>query len=57
MKSVKYTNIKSREQYDLYCNLLEELVFQDKTSSQDDIDLLTLLIEKWDDEHTTLNGS
>lgn len=57
METLKYTVIKSKEQYDLYCNLLEELVIQDKTSAQDEIDLLTLLIEKWDDEHTTLNDS
>lgn len=57
METLKYTVIKSKEQYDLYCNLLEELVIQDETSAQDEIDLLTLLIEKWDDEHTTLNDS
>lgn len=56
-ESLKYTIIKSKEQYDKYCNLLEELVIQDNRVVQDEIDLLTLLIEKWDQEHTTLKDS
>ena len=57
MEILKFTIIKSREQYDNYCNILEELVIQDKNITQDEIDLLTLLIEKWDNEHNTLNDS
>lgn len=57
METLKYKLIKSKEQYDNYCNLLEELVIQDNNKTQDEIDLLTLLIEKWDSEHTTLNDS
>jgi HTH-type transcriptional regulator/antitoxin HigA len=57
METLKYTLIKSKEQYLTYYNLLEELVIEDKNESLDEIDLLTLLIEKWDNEHNTLNDS
>lgn len=57
METLKFTIIKSKEQYDNYCNILEELVIQENNNAQDEIDLLTLLIEKWDDEHTTLKDS
>ena len=55
METLKYTVIKSQEQYDQYCNILEDLVSKD--SNQEEIDLLTLLIEKWDEEHNTFNDS
>lgn len=51
MKNLKYTIIKTENQYNKYCNTLEELLFQDKNS--DEIELLTLLIEKWDAEHNS----
>ncbi len=55
MKTEKITVIKSQEQYTAYCNLLESYVLSGEKSSQDEIELLTLLIEKWDEEHTTFN--
>jgi HTH-type transcriptional regulator/antitoxin HigA len=53
MNQLKYTIIKSKRQYNEYCKLLEDLVFQNSKSAkiQDEIELLTLLIEKWDQEH------
>lgn len=54
MKTLKYTIIKSREQYDRYCDLLEDLLFREDKKVQDEIELLTLLIEKWDRDHHTL---
>lgn len=51
MKSLKYTLIKTEKQYDEYCKILEELVIRDNDDLTDEIDLLTLLIEKWDAEH------
>ena len=57
MGTLKFTIIKSKEQYDNYCNILEELIIQDKNKTQDEIDLLTLLIDKWDNEHNTINYS
>ena len=53
MNQLKYTIIKSKRQYNEYCKILEDLVFQNSKSAkiQDEIELLTLLIEKWDQEH------
>jgi HTH-type transcriptional regulator / antitoxin HigA len=46
--TLKYTIIKTKLQYKEYTNILEQLVASDmKTKGlQDEIDLLTLLIEK-----------
>lgn len=53
MNQLKYTIIKSKRQYNEYCKILEDLAFQNSKSAriQDEIELLTLLIEKWDQEH------
>ena len=51
---LKYKIIKSRKQYNAYCKILEELVFSDRKADNDEIELLTLLIEKYDDEHYPL---
>ncbi len=53
MKELKYKLIKSKHQYRQYCNLLDEYVSRPRISAslQDEIELLTLLIEKWDQEH------
>jgi HTH-type transcriptional regulator/antitoxin HigA len=55
METLKYKVISSDKQYDKYCRILEELVFSpSKTKAMnDEIDLLTLLIEKYDEEHNT----
>jgi len=51
---MKYTIIKNKSQYDQYCNQLETLLTQETTNAlQDEIDLLMLLIEKYDEEHNT----
>lgn len=55
MDTLKYTLIKSIEQYRNYCNSLERLTELDNADVQDEIDLITLLIEKWDKEHNTFN--
>ena len=57
MTALKYTVIKSKKQYKDYSNKLEELVFCDtKTkAAKDEIELLTLLIEKWDSMHSNFN--
>ena len=55
---LKYTVIKNRQQYEQYCRQLEYLVNQtDSTNLQDEIDLVTLLIEKYDEENNTFNES
>ena len=55
MESLKYSIIKTEKQYEDYCKILEELLVQDKNSLSDEIELLTLLIEKWDKEHNSFN--
>jgi hypothetical protein len=46
MEALKYTVIKDVEQYTRYCDILEELIFKDEIETKDEIELLTLLIEK-----------
>ena len=54
---IPFKVIKSLKQYKEYCNALEELVMAKKKTRhhQDAIDLLTLLIEKWDEEHNSFS--
>lgn len=54
METLKFKVIKSRGQYDEYCKTLEELIFSE--GDQDEIDLLTLLIETYDHEHNNFNS-
>jgi HTH-type transcriptional regulator/antitoxin HigA len=54
METLKYTIVKTKEQYNRYCEILEELVCLENQDSQDEVELLTLLIEKWDMEHNSL---
>lgn len=55
METLKYTVIKTIEQYNNYCNFLEDLLTKASPAFDDEIELLTLLIEKWDNEHNSLN--
>jgi len=57
METLKFTLIKSQKQYNEYCEILDSLIVLDDNSEQDEIELLTLLIEKWDNEHNTFNDS
>jgi len=50
---MKYKVIKSKEQYDQYCDILEQLLIT--TSHEDEIDLLTILIECWDRDHNSVD--
>jgi HTH-type transcriptional regulator/antitoxin HigA len=55
MKTLKYKIIKSSRQYADYCSELETLVSAKSKTKEvnDEIELLTLLIEKWDSEHSS----
>jgi len=53
MSGLKYTAIKNTEQYYCYCNILENLVFQEDDKYDDEIELIELLIDKWDMDHNT----
>lgn len=55
MHELKYTIIKNKKQYNAYCDKLEELVLREDGTAEDEIELLTLLIEKWDKENGTLS--
>ena len=48
---MEYKIIKSESQYESYCNKLNELVKNPITRESDEVELLTLLIEKWDAEN------
>jgi HTH-type transcriptional regulator / antitoxin HigA len=56
MGALKYKIIKSKSQYRNYCNTLEQLVFSKVKSKevQDEVELLTLLIGKYDAERNPL---
>jgi HTH-type transcriptional regulator/antitoxin HigA len=57
-ETLKYKIIKTEEQYWEYCHTLEALVGEKGNEDQEDaIELLTFLIEKWDEEHSTLNDA
>jgi len=53
MEVLKYKVITSEHQYDQYCKMLEGFVFAKQKNKQikEEIALLTLLIEKWDEDH------
>lgn len=59
METIKYKVIKNDTQYYKYCNILESLTDnQRKTKAiQDEIDLLTLLIEKYDEEQNSFTDA
>lgn len=58
MEALKYKVIKDENQYNEYCKDLRQLLLQNKEEAsahiEDQIELLTLLIEKWDEEHNTM---
>jgi len=54
MKTLKYKVIKTEDQYQEYVSYLEQLLgIVSDESIQEEIELLTLLIEKWDEEHNS----
>lgn len=55
MSTLKFKVISNKTQYKEYCKVLEDLVFSGAKDrdTKDEIDLLTLLIEKWDEDHNT----
>lgn len=59
METLKYKVIKTDTQYYHYCNRLEELVSVHRKTRliRDEIELLTLLIEKYDEENNTFNDA
>jgi HTH-type transcriptional regulator/antitoxin HigA len=56
METLKYTIIKSEQQYNMYCDVVEALLADEKNAAPDEIELLNLLIEKWDKEQNSFDG-
>ena len=53
--TIKYTVIKNPEQYREYCIQLEDLLSESETAQvQDEIELLTVLIERYDEDRIVL---
>lgn len=59
METLLYKVIKTKVQYNKYCDALEALTNGGKKTKaiQDEIELLTLLIEKYDEEHNTFDDA
>ena len=56
--AIKYTLIKNADQYKEYCIQLDDLFNGNITEQvQDEIDLLTLLIEKYDEDQNSVQES
>jgi len=57
MEKLQYKIIKTDAQYNKYCDILETLIDPIKKTKavQDEIELLSLLIEKYDSEHNTFD--
>lgn len=55
METLKYKIIKTVTQYNQYCEMLENLLNDHPLGKveADEVDLLTLLIQKWDEENST----
>ncbi len=56
MNSLKYTIIKSETQYKTYCDILGNLVKEKNENLEDEIELLTFLIEKWEEDHIAVKN-
>lgn len=59
MPTLPYTVIKTDAQYNKYCDMLESLIESNKKTKaiQDEIELLNLLIEKYDAEHNSFGDA
>jgi HTH-type transcriptional regulator / antitoxin HigA len=55
VETLKYKIIKSKKQYNEYCQQLGQLLSSNSRNKylNEEIELLTLLIEKWDAEHNS----
>jgi len=50
MKKLRYTVIKNKDQYNEYCDILEDLVQENQSKhTEDEIDLLSLLISDYNE--------
>lgn len=52
MKKQIYSIIKTKEQYDMYCDRLEDVIENESNRDEDEIELLSLLIDKYNTDQT-----
>ena len=59
VKTLQYKIIKSDAQYNKYCDIMESLIDSEKKTKaiEDEIELLSLLIEKYDEKHNAFHDS
>lgn len=59
METLKYKVIKTKRQYTNYCNVLEQMTESGNRSQdvKDEIELLSFLIEKYDQEHNSFDNA
>lgn len=59
VKTLQYKIIKSDAQYNKYCDIMESLIDNEKKTKaiQDEIELLNLLIENYDEKHNTFQDA
>ena len=59
VKTLQYKIIKSDAQYNKYCDIMESLIDSEKKTKaiQDEIELLNLLIENYDEKHNTFQDA
>lgn len=53
METPKFGIIKTKKVYYQYCDILEDLLSQDKPEQAEDIELLILLIKDWDEKNNS----
>lgn len=58
MSELKYTVIKTKEQYEKYSDMLRSFITSEERTDEvlEEIELLEVLIAKWDNEHDTLEN-
>jgi HTH-type transcriptional regulator/antitoxin HigA len=52
MRKISHTIIKNKEQYNDYCEQLENLTEECSSQNEDEIELLSFLIQKYNEEQT-----
>jgi HTH-type transcriptional regulator / antitoxin HigA len=57
METLKYKVIKTHEQYKEYSGILEEMIERSDPEAQEEIELLTLLIWRWEQDHNSFIDS
>lgn len=59
METLKYKVIKTKRQYTNYCNVFEQMTESGDSSKaiKDEIELLSFLIEKYDQEHNSFDDA